>query len=119
MKPFFSPSEAFRIVEDGDRKGNYSGKGIEAKRQAKIRPIKLPPRTPSLMPLDYAIWNEIMKRLMAGAPEGNETKEKFLKRLHKVAMSLDKKYINKVILRMKPNLKALKEARGYTPKNDG
>ena len=37
----------FTIVEDGDRKGNYSGKGIDAKASAKIFPITLPPRTPS------------------------------------------------------------------------
>lgn len=45
----------FKIVEDGDRKGHYSNKRIAAKKEAGIYAIKLPPRTPSLMPLDYAI----------------------------------------------------------------
>ena len=42
----------YTIVEDGDRKGNASGKGVAAKTRANIYPLTLPPRTPSLMPLD-------------------------------------------------------------------
>ena len=108
----------YRIVEDGDRKGHYSNKGIQAKKEAHIFPIKLPPRTPSLMPLDYAIWHRIAKQLMDEAPKGTETKEAFLARLRKIATSLPKPYIKKVLARMKSNLKALKDAKGYTPKND-
>ena len=108
----------FKIVEDGDRKGHYSGKGIAAKRAAKIFAIKLPPRTPSLMPLDYAIWSRIAKQLLDEAPEGKETKAEFLERLRVIAQSLPKSYIKRVIARMKPNLKALVDAGGYTPKND-
>ena len=108
----------FTIVEDGDRKGHYSNKGIAAKRAAKIRAVKLPPRTPSLMPLDYAIWSRISKQLMDEAPKGNETKDQFLDRLRIIAQSLPKSYVRKVLARMKPNLKALVDANGYTPKND-
>ena len=36
----------YMIVEDGDRKGNASGKGIEAKARCKILATTLPPRTP-------------------------------------------------------------------------
>lgn len=108
----------YTVVEDGDRKGNQSGKGIAAKKNAKIFSMLLPPRTPSLMPLDYSIWSAIAKKLLDGAPETTETKENFLKRLRKVAKSLPKGYVQSVILRMKANLMALVDARGYTPKND-
>ena len=96
----------------------YSKKGIAAKKVAKIYPIKLPPRTPSLMPLDYSIWARIAKQLMDEAPQGTETKKQFLARLRRIATSLPKSYIKSVIAKMRPNLKALVEARGYTPKND-
>jgi hypothetical protein len=43
---------------------------------------------------------------------------KFLTRLRTIAMSLPKTYIKSVIARMKPNLKALVKAEGWTPKND-
>ena len=106
------------IIEDGDRKGNASGKGIRAKKVAKIRAITLPPRTPSLMPLDYAIWNALVKKMIDGAPKGKEHKAAFLNRLRRNAESLPKGYIKGVIGRMKGNLQALKDAQGYTPKND-
>ena len=71
-------SQRYTIVEDGDRKGNESGK---AKKDVNIRALTLPPRTPSLMPLDYAIWTEIEKRMDHSAPKGTESKAAFLKRL--------------------------------------
>ena len=56
--------------------------------------------------------------MIDGAPEGKEAKAAFLMRLQKNAESLPKGYIKGVISRMKCNLKALKDALGYTPKND-
>ena len=108
----------YRVVEDGDRKGNTSGKGIEAKARCNIAATTLPPRTPSLMPLDYAVWHAIVKRVAAGGPKGQESKESFLERLAAAATSLPKGFVKSVIARMKPNILALVDARGYTPKND-
>ena len=108
----------YTIVEDGDRKGNTSGKGVAAKARAKIYAMTLPPRTPSLMPLDYSVWQVIVKKMIDGAPRGAESKEAFLNRLRAIATSLPKGYVKSVIRRMRGNLKALVEARGYTPKGD-
>ena len=82
----------YTIVEDGDRKGNKSGKGNAAKARSQIYPITLPPRTPSLMPLDYAIWQAIGKRVIDGAPAGVETKAGLLDRLSRAAKGLPKGY---------------------------
>ena len=110
---------SYTIVEEGDRKGNMSGKGIKAKVRAKIRALTLPPRTPSLMPLDYAIWHKIAQQVIATAPKkGNVTKDAFMKRLRKIAVSLPNGYIKFVIHRMRDNIQALADANGYTPKND-
>ena len=110
---------SYTIVEDGDRKGNMSGKGVKAKVRAKIRALTLPPRTPSLMPLDYAIWHNIAQQVIATAPKkGKETKDAFMKRLRKIAVSLPNGYIKSVIHRMRDNIQALADANGYTPKND-
>ena len=108
----------YTIVEDGDRKGNTSGKGIDAKARAGIHAITLPPRTPSLMPLDYAIWHRIMTDLMNGAPSGVETKVEFLGRLRAVATSLPRGYVKSVIGRMRGNVLALVDAKGFTPNHD-
>ena len=108
----------YNIVEDGDRKGNTSGKGIAAKARAKIHATTLPPRTPSLMPLDYAVWKRIIDDVMKNAPKKTETKEEFLDRLCLAAKSLPKGFIKSVIARMPANISALGDAQGLTPKND-
>lgn len=108
----------YTIVEDGDRKGNRSGKGIKAKALAHIHAQTLPPRTPSLMPLDYSIWTAIIKKVVQNAPKRTETKAEFLVRLRKVAMNLPKGYVKSVIARMRGNIKALVDAQGWIPKND-
>ena len=50
--------------------------------------------------------------------QGGETKEEFLGRLRTIATSLPKSYIKSVVAKMRPNLKALKDARRCTPKHD-
>lgn len=108
----------YTIVEDGDRKGNRSGKGIAAKASAGIFATCLPPRTPSLMPLDYSIWNEIVKKVASQKKYKKETKTEFLERLQNAAMTLKKGYVKSVIARMRPNIKALADAKGFVPRND-
>ena len=106
------------VVEDGDRKGNMSGKGTAAKSRAKITAMTLPPRTPSLMPLDYAIWHRIMQGLASSAPKGRESREAFCERLRRQATSLPRGYVRSVIAKMPENIRAIVSAKGYTPKND-
>ncbi len=108
----------FRIVEDGDRKGFKSGKGNAAKEEMKIDALTLPPRSPSLMPLDYSLWTQIDAKMAECEPTGRETKLAFLARLKRCARSLPKATVRKTVRRMKANLSALIDARGFTPKND-
>ena len=108
----------FTIVEDGDRKGNQSGKGLRAKAAVGIKAMTLPPRTPSWMPLDYSLWTAIEDRMDASSPAGTETKEAYVARLAQCARALPKAFVRKVLLRMKQNIKGVIEARGYHAKND-
>ncbi len=114
----FGDKRQYILVEDGDRKGNQSNKGKAAKTKAKIRPLVLPPRTPSLMPLDYSIWNAVLEKMAACEPSGREARAAFVARLRRCAMSLSRSYVASVVGRMKENLQALKDSSGYTPKND-
>ena len=109
------------IVEDGDRKGNQSTKRIQAKVESKIKAMTLLPRTPSLMPLDFSIWQKVVEKVIAGAPKkGTESKDAFLSRLRRCAMTLPKGTVKKAIGRMKDNIQAILDANpaGYLPKND-
>ena len=109
---------SYRIIEDGDRKGNQSKKGIDAKVKAGIYAMVLPPRTPSLMPLDYAIWKAIDNKVVRSAPRGTETKHAFLARLARCAKSLPRGFVQRQIHRMKRNIQAIVDAGGYTPSTD-
>jgi hypothetical protein len=108
----------FTIVEDGDRKGNQSGKGLKAKDKVDIKSKTFPPRTPSWMPLDYSIWSEIDKKMDEAAPTGDEAKAAFMERLEKCAKKLPRTYIRKVLARMKKNIQGVIDARGVHAKND-
>ena len=102
------------VVEDGDRKGNQSGNGIRAKAEAKIRALTLPPHTPSWMPLDYAVWSEILRRMdMSGPRAGTESKAAYVKRLEETARKLPRGYVKSVIAKMKGNIKDVVDADGY------
>ncbi len=93
-------------------------KGLDAKKRAGIKAMTLPPRTPSLMPLDYAIWQRIDTLMVEGAPDGTEARADFLARLESVARSLPKSFVGRVVARMKKNVEAIVDAGGYIPKND-
>jgi len=105
-------------VEDGDRKGNQSGKGLAAKETAKIRAMTLPPRTPSWMPLDYALWHAIDEKMAVTSPNAAETKADYLSRLERTAKSLPRAFVRKVLGRMRGNIQGVIEAGGYHAKND-
>ena len=96
LKKTWGKRPHYTIVEDGDRKGNQNTKGINAKASKNIRAIKLPPRTPSWMPLDYAIWIAIEKKMDETAPEGTEKKADYIERLAAAARSLPRGYVKKM-----------------------
>ena len=118
VKKTWGHKKSYQIVEDGDRKRIQSGLGLAAKRKAKLRTLTLPPRTPSWMPLDYAIWSAIEKSMGETAPKGRESKEAYLARLEACARSLPRGFVRKVIARMKGNIRGVIEARGYHEKDD-
>ena len=118
LRRTWGPRASYTIVEDGDRKGNQSTKGIAAKQKVGIKAMTLPPRTPSLMPLDYAIWKAIDAKVVDTSPRGTETKAAFLERLRRCAKSLPSGFVKRQIARMKANVKAIVDAQGWCPKND-
>ena len=69
---------------------------------------------------DYSIWEKIVQKLVAEAPQGKESKDAFMSRLERCAKTLPKGTVKKAIGRMKSNIKAILNANppGYIPKND-
>ena len=93
-------------------------KDIKAKEEAKIEAMTLPPRTPCWMPLDYAIWDEVLDRMMDDAPAGTESKADFISRLETTAKNLPCSFVEKQIGKMKERVQGVIDAQGYHPKKD-
>ena len=104
------------VVEDGDRKGYQSNKGKAAKEEVGIRALTLPPRTPSLMPLDYRIWTEVDRVMDKTAPAKTETKDEFVARLQRAGTSLKKGVVEGAIGRFRANFQSIVNAKCYHPK---
>ena len=115
---WYGNKRKYVVVEDGDRKGFQSTKGIQGKMEAKISALTLSPRSPCFMPLDYSIWMAIDGKMLACSPAGTETKAAFIARLKKCAKSLPKPFLKKEIGRMKSKMLGVIDADGYNPKND-
>ena len=118
LRRFWGERRMYRVVEDGDRKGNQSKKGLAAKRRAHIRSLTLPPRTPELMPLDAKIWQVIEHRMDAGSPSGTETRAAFLSRLRRTALTLPRPVVRKAIEKTPAILSGIIAAHGYHPMCD-
>ena len=115
LRPVYSTSQK---VIDCLVKCFQSTKGIEAKRNAGIHALSLPPRTPCWMPLDYAIWQKIVDKMLKTEPSGKEAKAAFISRLHMCAKSLPRGFVAKTIAQMKERIQSVLDAKGYNPKVD-
>lgn len=121
LKRRFPKRSSWTVVEDGDLKGWQSGLGLTAKATLKLNAETLPPRSPSLMPLDYAIWSEVSKRMAQWDrenPDTVESKEEFKARLRKTALNLPRPWVKQAVLRMKKNCQGIWKANGFHAKND-
>ena len=116
LRKFHGRRASYRVVEDGDPKGFQSNKGIQAKKEQKIRSWKLSPRSPGLMPLDYSLWKEIERRVLA-KKISNESMQAYKKRLNLTAKKLPRGQVKKTLLKMKGNIKAtlVSKGRNSTP----
>ena len=118
LRRHYGNKRKFRVVEDGDPKGFQSKKGKDAKKEEKIESWLLSPHSPSMMPLDYSIWDEIERRTLAKRGRNNETAASYKKRLLITAKRLPKTYVKKTIRKMKGNIAAIVAAKGGNTEMD-
>ena len=103
-------------MEDNDPTGYKSTSALAAKLAAKIRVAEMPPRSPDFNPLDFNVWAEINRKMRLPEPawpkSKKETRQAFLERLRRTAMSLPADYINSVIGNLEKRLKLLRKPDG-------
>ena len=94
----------------GNRGGDYFT--LEAKRDARIHVLKLPPYSPDLNPLDYSSWNEIETRMLRNSPKGKETIEAYKRSLCRTALRLPKSVVRKAVAEMPSRVQEIYDTRG-------
>jgi len=102
-------------LEDNDPTGYKSKKGVEAKAQSKIKVFSIPKRSPDLNVMDYKVWSRVNKEMRKrekkwGAKK--ETREAYLARLRRTAMSIPAASIDKWLGDMVRRCKELVAAKG-------
>ena len=102
----------YKILEDNDGTGYKSKLAKATKEKLKIEPIRFPRYSPDLNPLDFSIWNEVLRRMNEQKAPANEGKTAYMKRLRLTALRLPKDYIRKTVLSIKSRAKAVADNLG-------
>ena len=106
----------YNVLEDNDPSGFKSSKGLEGKKTACIRSFNIPKRSPSLNVCDYALWDEVNRRMRA-AEKGwgfgkKETRPQYLARLRRTALGLPSTFITNSVQDMRCRCLRLHAAKG-------
>ena len=112
LRKKYGNKREFFVVEDGDPKGYQSGLGKDAKKEERICSWTLPPHTPSWMPLDYCLWDEIENRTLKNRAHETEGIKSYQGRMARTARSLPTGLIHRTLGKMKANIEAVVKARG-------
>ena len=87
----------YLVLEDNDPTGFKSNKAKAAKTASKIEAIEWPRYSPDLHPLDFALWDEIERRVLQNTPIGGETVAAYKKRLRLTALRLPETTVRKAL----------------------
>ena len=112
LKSAHPHKDAFKILEDNDRTGYKSKKGVAAKKTAKISTITYPRYSPDLNPLDFFLWNEVERKMGEQKAPANEKAEAYKCRLRRTAMRIPQAVIRKALNNIKTRARAVVEAKG-------
>ena len=101
---------------DGLTADSSAHSGMRAKAAAKIEVLQLPKRSPDLNVLDFSVWAEVERRMRRQEKKWpaakRETRAEFIRRLHRVAKGLPKKFIDDSISDLPRRCERLFAAKG-------
>ena len=110
------PYAKWTVLEDNDPAGYKASKGVAAKAAAGIVTDDLPPRSPDLNVLDYALWHAInvkMREKEASFPKDKkESEDEFKARLRKTALGLPTTLVKKCVGDMRRRCQKIIECKG-------
>ena len=103
---------SYKIIEDNDPTGYKSNAANEAKHELNITPVKFPPYSPDLNPLDFFLWAEVQRRMAARTPRGRETVSQYKQCLRRAAMSIPENMVRKAVEALPGRAAAVVQAGG-------
>jgi hypothetical protein len=108
---------SYRILEDNDPVGYKSAKGEAAKRETGITAIRFPRHSPDLNPLDFCIWNEIERKMVALTDKPMSVKD-YDAKLRRVARTVPAATISNAVRSIRTRAKAIAKASGHNIARD-
>ena len=116
LQKHYGRKTTFNILEDNDPTGNRSKRGVQAKKDNKLKVFEIPKRSPDLNVLDYAVWSEVEKRMRRAERKmmtgKKETRAQFAHRLDRTAWNLPAAFVNRSIGDLHRRCKLLHAAKG-------
>ena len=112
LKRYRGEKGSYRVLEDNDPSGYKSRKATDAKRELGITTIEFPRYSPDLNPMDFFLWAEVDRRMVANAPTARETKQQFMARLRRTALNIPEDVIRRGVASMKKRAQAVFDAKG-------
>ena len=91
---------------------------MRAKADVGITVVPSPPYSPDLNPLDYFVWDEIERRMLANAPRKVESVSAYNERLRLTALRLPRAMVTRAVSAMPKRMRAVVEAKGHSIRSD-
>ena len=108
----------YRILEDNDPTGYKSSKALAAKAAKGITTIDFPRYSPELNPLDFSLWDEILRRMNKSEPNGVENLSQYKKRLRLTALRLPERVVRAAVAAIRERAAMVVRAGGKNIKRD-
>ena len=107
LRRWIGNKKKFISLEDNDPTGYRSNLAIAEKATQGIQPIQFPTYSPDINPCDYALWDEVQRRMDGPKAPKNETADAFKCRLRRTALSIPEKVVRKMLSGMVPRMEAV------------
>ena len=112
LKRYRGEKRRYDILEDNDPAGYKAAPALAAKAALKIKPIMFPTYSPDLNPCDYALWDEVQRRMDSQPVPAQETIAEFKERLRRTALTIPARTVRKLVASMKTRTQDVYERRG-------
>ena len=112
LKRYVGVKPKYKVLEDNDPVGYKSTKALEAKDELSITAIQYPRYSPDLNPMDFFLWAEVERRMLAGKAPNSETVAQYKARLRRTAFAIPNAVIEKAVANIKSRALAIYKADG-------